>query len=211
MLLLGCRSPGGMRCRRAGRRCCRCAPAMPPRYGRARTRPIRGTPGTRGRSPASTRGRVRDWSRREEAAMDDDELRHRTRDRKGARAVWFAGLSALAGFVVISPVISLTATVMVWGSRRRIGTLSDRNGLVAVNWQLTYLALQLMLVPLHLALVSVRDSLGADWPLATISAILALAVLNLVLCVVLGIRSGRGRTVRLWIAVPFARSTRPPR
>ncbi|PPI74006.1 hypothetical protein C5E12_03855 [Rathayibacter rathayi] len=108
--------------------------------------------------------------------MDDDELRHRTRDRNGARAVWFAGLSALAGFVVISPLISLMATVMVWGSRRRIGTLSDRNGLVAVNWQLTYLALQLMLVPLHLALISVRESLTADWPLVTITAILALAV-----------------------------------
>lgn len=143
--------------------------------------------------------------------MDDDELRHRTRDRLGARAIWFAGLSALAGFVVLSPVISLTATVMVWGARRRTGTLSDRNGIVAVNWQLTYLALQLMLVPLHLALVSVRDSLDADWPLATISAILLLSVLNVVLCVVLGIRSGRGHPVRLWIAVPFARSARPPR
>ncbi|MWV30498.1 DUF4870 domain-containing protein [Rathayibacter iranicus] len=143
--------------------------------------------------------------------MDDDELRHRTRDRLGARAVWLAGLSALAGVVVLSPVISLAATVIVWGARRRTGTLSDRNGLVAVNWQLTYLALQLMLVPLHLALVSVRDSLDADWPLATISAILLLSVLNLVLCVVLGIRSGRGRPVRLWIAVPFARSSRPPR
>ncbi|PPG12732.1 hypothetical protein C5C20_05440 [Rathayibacter rathayi] len=143
--------------------------------------------------------------------MDDDELRHRARDRNGARAVWFAGLSALAGFVVISPLISLMATVMVWGSRRRIGTLSDRNGLVAVNWQLTYLALQLMLVPLHLALISVRESLTADWPLVTITAILALAVLNLVLCLVLGLRSGRGRPVRLWFAVPFARSSRPPR
>ncbi|PPG50468.1 hypothetical protein C5C27_16885, partial [Rathayibacter sp. AY2B7] len=37
---------------------------------------------------------------------------HRTRDRKGARAVWFAGLSALAGFVVISPVISLTSLIL---------------------------------------------------------------------------------------------------
>jgi uncharacterized Tic20 family protein len=143
--------------------------------------------------------------------MDDDELRHRTRDGRGARAVWFAGLSALAGFVVLSPLISLTATVMVWGSRRRIGVLSDRNGVVAVNWQLTYLALQLMLVPLHLALVSVRDSFGADWPLVTISAILLLFVLNLVLCTVLGIRSGRGRRTGLWIAVPFVRSSRTPR
>ncbi|QHC55131.1 putative Tic20 family protein [Rathayibacter tanaceti] len=143
--------------------------------------------------------------------MDDDEQRCRTRDHAGARAVWLAGLWALAGFVVLSPLISLTATVMVWGARRRTGTLSDRNGLVAVNWQLTYLALQLMLVPLHLALVSVRDSLGADWPLVTIGAILLLAVLNLVLCVLLGVRSGRGRPVRLWIAVPFVHSSRPPR
>ncbi|MBF4463535.1 MULTISPECIES: DUF4870 domain-containing protein [unclassified Rathayibacter] len=143
--------------------------------------------------------------------MDEDELRHRTRDRRGARAIWFAGLSALAGFVVLSPVISLTATAMTWGARRRTGTLSDRNGVVAVNWQLTYLAFQLMLVPLHLALVSVRDSLGADWPLATISAILLLAALNLVLCTVLGIRSGRGHLVRLPIAVPFVRSSRPER
>ncbi|MBO0985542.1 DUF4870 domain-containing protein [Rathayibacter sp. SD072] len=143
--------------------------------------------------------------------MDDDEIRHRTRDSRGARAIWFAGLSAIAGFVLLSPLISLTATVMTWGARRRTGALSDRNGVVAVNWQLTYLALQLMLVPLHLALVSVRDTLAADWPVVTISAILALAVLNLVLCTVLGIRSGRGRTVRLPIAVPFVRSSRSPR
>ncbi|ROS25039.1 hypothetical protein EDF22_2235 [Rathayibacter sp. PhB127] len=31
------------------------------------------------------------------------------------------------------------------------------------------------------------------------------------LCVVLGIRSGRGRSVRLVIAVPFVRSSRPVR
>lgn len=143
--------------------------------------------------------------------MDDDEIRHRTRDSRGARAVWFAGLSALAGFVVLSPLISLTATVMTWGAKRRIGALSDQGGVVAVNWQLTYLALQLMLVPLHLALVSVRDTLGPDWPILTITGILLLAVLNIVLCVVLGILAGRGRTVRLPIAVPFVRSSRPPR
>lgn len=143
--------------------------------------------------------------------MDDDELRHRTRDSRGARAVWFAGLSALAGFVVLSPVISLTATVMTWGARRRTGPLSDRSGVVAVNWQLTYLALQLMLVPLHLALVSVRDSLSTDWPTLTIAAILLLSVLNLVVCVVLGLRAGHGREVRLPIAVPFVRSSRASR
>ena len=76
--------------------------------------------------------------------MDDDEIRHRTGDSRGARAIWFAGLSAIAGFVLLSPLISLTATVMTWGARRRTGALSDRNGVVAVNWQLTYLALQLM-------------------------------------------------------------------
>lgn len=143
--------------------------------------------------------------------MDDDEIRHRTRDSKGARAVWFAGLAALAGFVVLSPLLSLTATVMAWGAKRRTGTLSDQSGVVAVNWQLTYLALQLMLVPLHLALVSVRDTWGGDWPILTITAILLLAVLNIVLCVVLGILSGRGRAVRLPIAVPFVRSSRPSR
>ncbi|WKK71023.1 hypothetical protein Q0F99_15345 [Rathayibacter oskolensis] len=82
---------------------------------------------------------------------------------------------------------------------------------MAVNWQLTYLALQLMLVPLHLALVSVRDTLGGGWPTLTIAAILLLAVLNIVLCLVLGVRSGRGRAVRLLIAVPFVRSSRPAR
>lgn len=143
--------------------------------------------------------------------MDEDETRHRERDGKGARAIWFAGLSAIAGFVVLSPLISLTATVTTWGAKRRIGTLSDRNGVVAVNWQLTYLALQLMLVPLHLALVSVRDTLDADWPLVTISAILGLSLLNLALCLLLGLRSGRGKAVRLPIAVPFVRSSRPPR
>ncbi|SMH47225.1 Uncharacterized conserved protein, Tic20 family [Rathayibacter oskolensis] len=143
--------------------------------------------------------------------MHDDETRFRIRDAKGARAVWFSGLSALAGFVVLSPLLSLIATVMTWGARRRTGPLSDLNGVVAVNWQLTYLALQLMLVPLHLALVSVRDSLELDWPIVTIAAILLLSVLNLVVCVVLGIRSGRGRSVRLPIAVPFVRSSRPQR
>ncbi|QHC66258.1 DUF4870 domain-containing protein [Rathayibacter sp. VKM Ac-2759] len=143
--------------------------------------------------------------------MDDDETRFRTRDAQGARAVWLAGLAALAGFVILSPIISLIATVMTWGAKRRTGPLSDRNGVVAVNWQLTYLALQLMLVPLHLALVSVRDTLGGGWPTLTIAAILLLAVLNIVLCLVLGVRSGRGRAVRLLIAVPFVRSSRPAR
>ena len=143
--------------------------------------------------------------------MDDDETLRRRRDGRGARAIWLAGLSALAGFVILSPLISVTATVLAWGARRRGGTLSDRNGVVAVNWQLTYLALQLMLVPLHLALVSVRDTWGGGWPTLTIAAILALFVLNLVLCVVLGVRSGRGRSVRLVIAVPFVRSSRPVR
>lgn len=140
--------------------------------------------------------------------MDDIDARVRIRDRRGAGLMWFAGISAIAGFLIFSPLVSLTVTLLAWGSQRRNGPLAEAAGVVAINWQFTYLAFQLMLVPLHLALVSVQNTLGEPWPLLTISAMLLLGTLNLVISVVMGLRVRRARSTRLFLAIPFLQ--KPP-
>jgi uncharacterized Tic20 family protein len=117
--------------------------------------------------------------------------------------MWFAGITAVGGFLIVSPLISLTATLYAFALQRRNGELSEAEGIVALNWQLTYFALQLMLVPLHLALVTVQRATGQTWALLTISAMLLTGTLNLVFSVVCGIRAGRGQPTRLFLAIPF--------
>lgn len=143
--------------------------------------------------------------------MDDPEVRALTRDRAGARLMWLSGLAALAGFLIASPLLSLIATLVTWSSQRDKGRLSVAAGIEAINWQLTYLAFQLMLVPLHLALVTVQRATGQLWPLFTISALLLLGTLNVVLSVVLGIRAGQGRSTHTVLAIPFVHESPPKR
>lgn len=140
--------------------------------------------------------------------MNDQESLARTRDRGGARVMWFAGITAVAGFLIVSPLISLTATAFAWAFQRRNGALAEAEGVIALNWQLSYFAVQLMLVPLHLALVTVQRATGETWPLLTLSAMLLTGTLNLVFSIVFGIRAGRGHPTRLILAIPFIQ--KPP-
>ncbi|NQX12916.1 DUF4870 domain-containing protein [Microbacteriaceae bacterium VKM Ac-2855] len=135
--------------------------------------------------------------------MDDRESLRRTRDRQAARLMWLAGLASIAGFLIVSPLLSLPATLLCWATQRQNGPLATDAGIEALNWQLTYFALQIMLVPLHLALVTVQRATGEAWPLLTISALLLIGTVNLLVSIVYAIRAGRGKRTRLVLALPF--------
>lgn len=139
--------------------------------------------------------------------MDEYARRADQRERQAGRTVWLAGLVGLAGFLIISPLFSLTATLAVRSSTKKAGPRARENGRRALNWQLTYLALHLMLLPLHLALVGVeRDAPDRFvWSTVTLTLLIAVFAVNLLLSVLGGVLAARGRVVNPLIAVPFIR------